>query len=183
MFASEKAKNPILLILLAIGFLYAFVALFSYMETRTTAKITIPKVEIFAPHTTFAEDTGRIHEIGQAAHTEDDLYVAATLHLKNNINFPLLIDTIQPLYTDSTGATLEGQTISHNDLPRLEETFPALTPMLPSTFPLEIKPNATADGAILLHFPGLTADKWKARKSTTITLNFLHQPPITIPIP
>ena len=43
--------------------------------------------------------------------------------------------------------------------------------------------GATTEGTILLHFPGLTEQTWKARKSAVLTLNFTHQPPQTVTIP
>jgi len=57
--------------------------------------------------------------------------------------------------------------------------------MLPNPLPLNdgIPAKLTVEGTVLLHLPGLTQQTWKEHKSTTLTVNFIHQAPQTIAIP
>jgi len=185
MFGSEEKTSPLKPVLILLAILLLGGATFWFMNTRQSAALSIPKTQLYAAHTTTAAAAGGGNIVGQAAEADDDLYVAVTLHLKNNLNLPLFIDNLTATYTDATDATLDTRALGHTDLTRTEEIFPALTPLMPNPFPLgdAIPTHATTEGTVLLHFPGLTEQTWKARKSAVLTLNFTHQPPQTVNLP
>jgi len=185
MFGSEEKTSPLKPVLILLALLTLGGAAFWFMSTRQSAALSVPKVQLYAAHTTTAAAAGGGHIVGQVAESGDDLYVAVTLHLKNNLSLPLFIDTVAATYTDATDATMDTRALGHIDLARTEDIFPALTPLTPNPFPLNlaIPAGATTEGTILLHFPGLTEQTWKARKSAVLTLNFTHQPPQTVTIP
>ena len=179
-------SSPVRSILIAAVVLAAIAIGVFYFGPHRTAEITIPKTQIYAAHTT-SKDTsaGEMHIVGQLAESENDLYVIATLHLKNNLPVPIYINNVTATYTTPQDTVIDARAPGASDLARIKEIFPALVPMLPNPIPLDdgIPAKSAVEGTVLLHFPGLTEQTWKERKSTTLTINFVHQSPQTITIP
>ncbi len=178
-------RSPLKAVLLALTVLIVVAAAVFYLNPRKTAELSVPKVQLYAAHTTFNAESGGVHVIGQGAHTEDDLYVVATVHIEDKLRLPIFIDTVTSTYTTSDNETLDTTAPNTADLARIEESFPALTPMMshPLDGQTQVGPGDTVEGTVLLHFPGLTEIDWKARKSATLTVNLAHQAPQTITIP
>ncbi len=180
-----QQSSPLKAILISVIVLAAIAAAVFYLNPRRTHEITVPKTQFYAAHTTSKDTTGEMHIVGQLAESEDDLYVVATLNIKNNLPIPIYLNNITATYTTPQDTVIDTRAPGASDLARLKEIFPALAPMLPNPLPLDdgIPAKSTAEGTILLHFPGLTEQTWKARKSATLTLNFIHQDPQTVTIP
>jgi len=180
-----QQSSPLKSILIAIIILAAVAAAVFYFTPRKTAELSVPKVQLYAAHTTTAAQRGSFNLVGSLGESENDLYVVATVNIKNNLPIPIYLDNITATYTTPQDTVLEARAPSATDLARLEEIFPALTPLM--TMPLSlsegIPAKSTVQGTVLLHFPGLTDQTWKERKSTTLTFNYIHQTPQTVPIP
>ena len=105
------------------------------LNPRKTAEITAQKIDIFAPHTVFNETPGGGNVIGTAAESEDDLYIVATLRIEDKLRLPIFLTGTSATLTNADGTTVEATVISPQDLPRLEETFPQITPLVSAPAP------------------------------------------------
>jgi len=184
-FGAEEKTSPIKSILIGAICVLIGGGAWWYMNTRTITTLSVPKVQLYAAHTVFKSDPGSVHIVGEGSHTEDDLYVAVTLSVQNNISIPIFINSIDATYTAPDDSILETKAPGHADLDRLEQIFPDLVPLMadPLAIDATIPPHATSQGTVLLHFAGLSAQTWKTRKSAVITINLAHQPAETITIP
>lgn len=164
----------------------AIAAAVFFLNPRKTAEVSITKAEAFAPHTEFKEaPAGQMHVLGTAPAAEDDLYIVATVRITDKLRLPLFLNGYTASLLNPDGTQLNGTAIAPRDLARLEETFPALTPM--AQHPLDDKtpvaPAETREGTIVFQFPGLTATAWSGRKSANLTINLAHQAPQTVDFP
>ncbi len=180
-----QQSSPLKGILIAVVILAAIAAGFFYLGPHRTADITIPKTQLYAAHTTSKSLPGAPHIVGELAESENDLYVIATLNIKNDLPIPIYLDNITATYTSPEDTVLDARAPNAADLSRLEEIFPALTALMQTPLSLNegIPAKSTVQGTVLLHFPGLTEQTWKEHKSTTLTLNYIHQSPQTVSIP
>jgi hypothetical protein len=168
------------------GIVMALVAVaLVFLTPRKTAELTILKVEPFAPHTEFKAAPGAMHVLGTAPAAEDDLYIVATVRITDKLRLPIFLNGYTAALINPDGTQLNATAIAPRDLARLEETFPALTPM--AQHPLDdktpIPPGETREGTIVLQFPGLSATAWSGRKSASLTIDLTHQGPQTIDFP
>jgi len=177
--------SPLKGILIAIAILAAIAAAVFYLNPRKTADLAVSNVQLYAAHTTTNSQQNGFRIVGQAAETDDDLYVIATVTLQNKLRLPIFIQSIDATYTTTENTFDTAKALSPTDVARLEQSFPALTPLMPNqlSFDPAIGPGSTAKGTALFHFSGLTEKSWKARKAATLTVNLAHQNPQTIPIP
>jgi len=160
------------------------------LNPRKTAEITVQKTEIFAPHTEFKQTESNSHLIGTAPETEDDVYVVATLKIEDKLRLPIFLTNTSASLTTQAGATIEATVISPVDLPRLEETFPQILPLVsppaaPSLqFEDAIAPGSSRVGTVVLLFPQVSAKDWKSKQSATLTVHLAHDAaPINVTLP
>ena len=177
--------SPLKSILTAIAILAAIAAAVFYLNPRKTANLTISNVQLYAAHTVTKGQQNGFRIVGQAPEIDNDLYVIATVNLQNKLLLPIFIQSIDATYTTTDNTFDTAKALTPSDIARLEQTFPALTPLISNTLSFDpaIDPGATTKGTILLHFSNLTEKSWKARKSATLTVNLAHQNPQTTPIP
>ena len=161
-----------------------------FLNPRKTAVITVQKTELFAPHTEFEQTPSSSHVIGTAAQTEDDVYLVATLKIEDKLRLPIALASTSATLTTQAGATVEATVISPIDLPRLEETFPQITPLVsaPAAAPLQfqdaIAPGGSRTGTVVLLFPQVTEKDWKAKQAAILTVQLAHDAaPISISLP
>ncbi len=126
-----------------------------------------------------------MHVIGAGPAAEDDLYVVATVRITDKLRLPIFMNGYTAALVNPDGTQLNATAIAPRDLARLEQTFPALTPMAQSALDDKdpVLPGETREGTIVLQFPGLTAAAWNARKSATLTVALTHQSPQTATFP
>jgi hypothetical protein len=181
--AEERSYLPAILIAAAVLIVIAIAVFF--LNPRKTADTSVTKVELYAPHTEFQATPGGSHIIGQGPSAEDDLYAVVTVSVTDDLRLPLFVDATSVTLTAPDGSQTEALGVPVSDYPRLEQTFPQLTPLLtnPFTYGQQIAPKQTAVGSVLVLFPNTTEAAWKARKSATVTLNLRNQSPLTAPIP
>ncbi len=160
------------------------------LNPRKTAEITVQRTQLFAPHTEFKEMPGIGHIIGAPAVSEDDVYDVVTLSIADKLRLPIFLASNSATMTTAAGSTVEATVISPSDLPRLEQTFPQILPLvsLPAAPPLQfqdaIAAGTTRVGTIVLLFPQTSEKDWRAKKSATLTVYLAHDAaPIPIALP
>ncbi len=188
--APPPDPNPIIPKLIIAGVVMIIIVVAVYMlNPRKTAVITVVKTDVFAPHTEFTQMPSGSQVIGVPAQSEDNVYVVATVSITDKLRLPIFLDSVSATMTSDAGS-LQATNVSPFDLPRLEQTFPQLTPLVspPAAPPLRfedaVSPGATRVGTIVFLFPRTTAAAWAAKKSATLTVYFAHDAaPIQVPIP
>jgi hypothetical protein len=160
------------------------------LNPRKTADISVQKAEVFAPHTEFQQAPSDSHLVGAAPESEDDVYIVATLRIQDKLRLPIFLSNTSATMTKDDDTTLEATVISPLDLPRLEQTFPQITPLVsaPAPPPLQfedaITPGTTRVGTIVLLFPQTSEKQWRAKKSAALTVHLAHDAaPINVPLP
>jgi hypothetical protein len=188
--APPPDHNPLIPKLVIAAVVMVLIAAAVYMlNPRKTAVIAVQKAEIFAPHTEFKQMPGSGRIIGAAAESEDNVYVVATVSITDKLRLPLFLDSVSATMTTDAGS-LQATNVSPLDLPRLEQIFPQITPLLsaPGVPPLRfqdvVSPGATRVGTVVFLFPQTSAKAWAAKKSATLTVNFAHDAaPINAALP
>jgi hypothetical protein len=183
--SSSYTRGPLAASLIAVFVVIAiFVAMF-LLNPRKTADLSVTKVDLFAPHTVFQAQRGEIHIVGEAPASEDDLYVVAHVKLTDKLRLPIYLSDWTATVTLADGRTLDATTVPATQLPRLEETFPALTPLVsqPLHYGDEVAPGATTEGSVVLLFPNTTQAAWQSKHSAVLTIELRDQNPQTAPLP
>jgi hypothetical protein len=188
--APPPDDNPLIPKLVIAGVVMILIGVAIYMlNPRKTAVITVQKTELFTPHTEFKPMPGNNQLIGAQAESEDNVYVVATVSITDKLRLPLFLDSVSASMTTDTGST-QATNVSPLDLPRLEQIFPQMTPLLsppvapPLRFEDAVSPGATRVGTVVFLFPHLSAKDWAAKKSATLTVNFAHDAaPINVVMP
>lgn len=174
------------LVMLAIG------AAVYFLNPRKTAELSVQKVNLFTPHTEFKEMPSASHIIGALPSSEDDVYVVATVSITDKLRLPIFLSGNSATLTTASGQTVEATMISALDLPRLEQTFPQILPLVspPAAPPIHfgdeeaLAPGATRVGTVVMLFPQTTAATWHSRKSATLNLELAHDAaPLTVTLP
>jgi hypothetical protein len=180
--APERNRTPAILI--SIAALAAMAAAIFYFSPRNASQIHVEKIDLFAPHTETKASQGSTHVLGTPSFTEDNLYVVVHASIENKLGMPLFLDSPEATLTTPAGV-IAATVVSPTDAARLEQSFPALTPL--ATNPIgsdsQIAPHAKLEGSIILLFPTLKQDDWQTKKSASLTLNFAHIGPQTITLP
>jgi hypothetical protein len=188
--APPPDDNPIIPKLVIAGIVMILIGVAVYMlNPRKTAVITVQKTELFAPHTEFKQMPGSGQTIGAQAESEDNVYVVATVSITDKLRLPIFLDSVSATMTTDTGST-QATNVAPLDLPRLEQIFPQITPLVssPAVPPLQfqdaVSPGATRVGIVVFLFPQISAKAWAAKKSATLTVNFAHDAaPINVALP
>ena len=167
--APERSRTPAILIALAV--LTAIGVGLNFFIPHKPVEIQLQKVDLYAPHTELLAAKGGMHVLGTLGESEDDLYVVATVALVNKVSVSQYLDVPNGEFTSADGV-MPATIISASDIPRLEQAFPAITPL--AVHPLhdgdEITPAATLHGTVVLLFPHLNEAAWRTRKSATLTI-------------
>jgi len=174
------------LIMLAIG------AAVYFLNPRKTAELSVQKIDLFSPHTVFKEMPSASHIIGALPSSEDDVYVIATVRIIDKLRLPIFLNGNSATLTTASGQTVEATMVSPTDLPRLEQTFPQILPLVsppaapPINFGAEeaVAPGATRIGTVVMLFPQTMAATWHSRKSATLTIELANDAaPLTVKLP
>jgi hypothetical protein len=153
-----------------------------------TAEATLVKTEFYAPPTQVATPDPVMYP-GSTPPPEDDLYVVTTVKITDKLRLPISPNASAATLITSDGNAVDGRFVAESDIPRLEQEFPALTPMLndPGATPIKtgetISPGQTRVGTIVLLFPQVTKAKWDAKKMATLTINFARQKSYDLNLP
>jgi len=180
-FAQSERRNLLAPVLIAFLVLGIAIALLLRFTPHSTAKLSILKTAVYPTHTVFKADSLLVGR----DRSQDDLYVATTLHMEDRLNLPLFIKDFTATLVTDTGETIETSAIQKQDMQNLYTTFPALRPLSSATPLLRdslIESGKTAKGMVLLHFP-VSEDTWNHRRSATLHIALYHQGRVSIVIP
>ncbi|GAC1417872.1 MAG: hypothetical protein NVSMB62_09080 [Acidobacteriaceae bacterium] len=116
--------------------------------------------------------------------TQDDLYVLLSVRVEDDLKLPIFIKDLTGTLTEPDGGQLTASAVQRRDLETLYATYPKLkaaagVPLLRET---EIRPGATAEGIVVLHF-ALPQSAWDGRSGATVTVDTYHQGPLTVDVP
>lgn len=162
----------------------AGIAIFLF-NPRKIADLSVVKEDLFAPHTQFESAGGAMHVLNQPASAEDDLYVVARIRITDHLRIPFYMGDWTGQLKLADGHTLDATTVPGRELPRLEQIFPALTPLVstPLNFDDQVAAGATHEGTVILLFPNITEDQWKSKQNATLTIDLRDQGPQTVALP
>lgn len=183
-------NNPVPKFLLAAAVMTVVGIAIFMLNPRKTAEISVQKVDIFAPHTVMNATAGVNKIIGEAASSEDDLYVVATIKVTDKLRLPISIDSYSATLTMAGGGTVDATVIAGNYLPRVGDTFPQFLPLVqppaarPIKFDDSIGPGETLVGTVVLLFPNASEKDWHAKKSAILHVSLAHNAaPLSIALP
>jgi hypothetical protein len=170
-------------VLIALVVIAAIVAAVFWLNAHKTAELTVTHEDLFAPHTVYKPVPGAGNLIGAPGAIEDDLYVVATLRMTDKLRIPLFLDGMGATMTDADAA-YEATVVPARDLARLEESFPEIAKLTPKPFSLDdLQPGETLEGQVVVLLPSVSPEQWKQKKSATLTVRLLHQPPEPVALP
>jgi hypothetical protein len=180
-----RSRTPIKSIVISVVSLVAAAVAVFYFNPRTTAELTVTRVQIFAAHTESKAIQGGAHVIGTAPNADDDLYVLLTVKITDKLRLPLFIKDETAVLTAPDHSILEASAIQIPEFDNLYTSFPALQKLAsaPLARDTQIPPGQSAEGMVLLHFPGAKEENWTNRQSATLTLELFHQSPQTVTVP
>lgn len=175
--ATRSDRSPVLPVVLALIIMAAVAVAIYLVIPHKVTDLSVSKVDLFAPHTQFgATQGGSVHVLGEAAQSEDDLYVIAHINITNKLHQPVIISGWSATAMFKDGSTQDSTYVAKSSLPRLEQIFPQVASLV--TDPIgdgdELDPGATKSGSIVLLFPNTTQDKWNSKGSAVLTVD-LHQ--------
>lgn len=173
--------------ILAILVLAAVAFAVMHYTPHSTADARVTRTDVYQSHVVFKSNSIVLN----SDQAQDDLYVLATLRLTDRLRLPLFLKDFQASFNPGSPAEtvqLSTSAIEKPDLANLFASFPALKKVAGAqgTGPLyretKIDPGQTAEGYIVLHFPG-TKDLWDKRQNATISIDLYHQAPLKVDIP
>jgi len=186
-FSQPARRNFLLPILLALAVLFAAIFAVLRLTPHTTAEVVVTHTSLFPSHVIFKSDSMVLH----SDQAQDDLYLLTTLRITNHLRLPLFLKDFNASLIpapDSGTLPITTNAVEKPDLVPLFSTFPALRKLAaaqgaqPLFRDTKIDPGQTAEGYIVLHFPGTEA-LWDNRGDATISIDLYHQPSLTVTIP
>lgn len=177
----QAERRPLLVpVVLALVLIAAAVAVARHFFPSTSIDIDHLRTELLPTHTVFSNDT----KVVAAAQSQDVLFIASTVRVRNSMQVPIFLDGASCTLTDQSGAILSVKAVEKSGLVNIETTFPALAPLMehPLTRDTTIDPGKAAEGTLLFSFP-FTQEQWKARRSAVIEMDVYHQHPVYLTIP
>jgi hypothetical protein len=181
--APPPERSPLPFVLIAAVVIGAVIAAIFWFNPHKTAELAVTHVDVFAPHTEFKSQKG-MGLVGALPQSEDDLYVVATVRMTDKLHAPLVLSSAKVVMMESSDKGTEGTVINAADVARLDEIFPAIGKLVTQPFTLDdLQPGQTREGQMVLMFPGMTADQWKAKSSAAITIEVWHRDAQTVAVP
>jgi len=179
-FSQSEQRSFLIPGLIALAVIGGGFGLLAWLTPHRVADIAITHVAAKQFHTVIPSGSMVVGE----EQAEDDLYVLATVRIKDDLKLPLALSDFTGTLTGPDGTQTTASAIQKNDLAGLYVTFPALKPLAsaPLLRETEIQPSQTAEGMVLLHFPAAQAT-WDQRKAATVTITFYNRGSITVDIP
>lgn len=184
-FAQPASRNLALPILIAVLVLGVGAALAYHFIPRSEASATITGVLVHPIKTTFKQEAQNngFKVMKQKEVSEFDLYIIPTVRIDDHLSIPLFLKDFTVTLTTPDGE-LHASAIEQSDLPTVYNAFPDIKPLMPTPLLREssVAPKQSAEGTLLLQFP-IPQSTWDTRQSATLTIDFYHQPSLTIPFP
>ncbi|MEO7029431.1 MAG: hypothetical protein ABI147_08500, partial [Acidobacteriaceae bacterium] len=155
-----RSKLPSVLIASGVLVLIA-VAVFHFNRDKKP-ELTVTRVQTYIARTELKAMKGSIHVIGTTPHVDNDLYVLLTVKLTDTTRQPLFIKDETSILTAPDHSILESSAVQKSDFAQIYAAFPALQALAstPLSRDTKVDPGQTAEGMVLLHFPGATEANW-----------------------
>ena len=183
-FSQPERRNFVVPAVVALAIIGS--ALFYIYRPHRAMDAQVTHVSVVPVHTVFSSrtDPNSPRVVGAKDATEDDLYVLATVRLHDDLKLPLFIKDLTGTLTTADGTEITTSAVEKGDLDAVYSAFPSVRESSgpPLLREITIQPGATAEGMVMLHYAA-NEEIWKQRKSASVTVEFYHQDPITIPIP
>jgi len=183
-FAQSERRNYTVPILISLAVLGVAAAIVYRAQAGRTVIATVTHTTAHPVQVLYRQPfSGAFKVVGPNKAGETDLYLISTVRIENRLTDPLFLKDFTVSFTAPDGER-HTSAIEKNDLEIVYTAFPEIKPLMAS--PLlresEIAPGATAEGTVLAQFP-IPESVWDHRQSAALTIDFYHQPPLTIPIP
>lgn len=185
-FAQPSRRSLAAPCLAAVLLLAAAGLVFNWLNPYRTVAATITRAAAVPVDVTFARQTftNGTHVVGQEASKEHDFYVVATVRVDNKLRIPIFLKDLSATFIPSSGGELHASAIEKQDRAQVLSAFPSLKPVAGDPLESEttIAPGHAAEGTVLLQLP-ISESDWTQRNAAALTLDFYHQPSITLTIP
>jgi len=180
-FSQPERRNFLVPALIVTVLVAVASALVYFLFPHRSVEAQVTHVTYLPLHTSLVSGS---RVVGHITTTQDDLYVLVTVRVQDKLTLPLFIKDLTGTVTTQDSTEITTTAVEKNDLASVYEALPSLQTMAapPLLREIEIAPGATAEGMVMLHY-SLTEAAWKQRKSASVTIDFYHQSPITVPIP
>lgn len=180
-FSQPERRSYLVPILVAVAALVLAIVVAVHYFPATTVNIAHVHADLLPTHTVYKSDSVIGHD-----NAEEVLYLAETLTIDNQLRQPIDLDVFTLTLTNAQGAQLTSRAVSRQDLASLEQTFPALVPLLahPLYPETSIEPGKQATGTLLFALP-VPQEMYDARQSAVVKVDLYHLNAIyqTIPKP
>lgn len=186
-FSQPERRNFLLPVIIALAVLAAVIFAVIHFTPHTTADVAVTRTAVYPSHVVFKSNSIVLN----SDQTQDDLYILVTLRITDHLRLPLFLKDFNASLIPSAetgGLPLTDSAVEKPDLANLFTAFPALKKLadaqgVPTLYrDTRIDPGQTAEGYILLHFPGPQA-LWDQRQDATVSIDLYHQPSLTVGIP
>lgn len=184
--SQAEHRNYLVPALVALALAVIAGAALYFFTPHRIAQVSVTRMSVVPIRTVFKGSQlvvgGDIKVMGEQA--QDDLYVLATVRIKDDLKLPIFIKDLTGTLTEPDGAQLTASAVQRRDLETLYSTYPQLKqvsapPLLRET---QIQPGGTAEGMVVLHFP-VPQKLWDQRSGATITVETYHQGPLSAAVP
>ncbi len=185
-FAQPERRNLAKPVLIAAVVLIAAFGLLYAVTPHKTAEIAVTRTVVYPVHLVYKAEKMQsgMRVVGRPDAAEDDLYVLATVRIEDKLGVPLFLKDLRATLTNPDGTVFETSAVEQPDLKAVYAAFPGVGDL--ATRPLlresSVAPKQIVDGMVLLQFP-VPQSVWNQRKSATVTIDFYHQPSMTVEIP
>jgi hypothetical protein len=179
-FSQEQPRSLLVPALLAVVFVVLAFFIARHFFAATTVNIAHLHTDILPTATVFKADT---IVVGPAA-TDHTLFVASTIRIENQRQYPISLDDFTITLTDIAGAQTTAKAIQKLDLPNTEVMFPNLKPLVGPLLlrDTNIDPGKSAQGTVVFSLP-VDAIAWNNRKSAEIQVDIYHGHSVYTTIP
>lgn len=178
---NNSGLNPIVAVLIAIVIVGGIIG--AYLWTTWTGPVhagQVVSVTVYPIHrelSTGAEMGG----ITGSPNTYDEVIVLANVKIRSTTKLPLFLNNMWGDLTLHNGATQRNLAVNNVEFRDVFAAYPKLKPAEghPMPWNVTLQPGQELDGQLIFHFP-VTAQQWDSRQSFEVSLQFLHQPDLTM---
>lgn len=181
----KKQRGMLVPILIALALLAAAGAWFAKVYLHPEITATAGPLQTFEYTAKYARGGGML--VGENQ-TDVVTYVIADIALKDNIEVPLFLKSIDGTLTMEDGTIMTANALEKADLPRLAAMFPDMQPKVDAVAPApllresSIAPGATGHGYVIFAY-NVPQAVWDKRKAADVSIAFYHQETVKVKLP
>lgn len=189
-FSQPERRSLAKPVLIAFAVLAVVFTAIYFLTPHSAPRLTVTRTVLYPAHIVFSASKAQsslangTRVVGQQDTAEDDLYVLTTVKIDNRLPVPMFIKDITATLNNADGTTFSTSAVEKQDLDAVYTSFPAVKALAspPLLRESSVPAGQTAEGMVMLQLP-IPQSTWDRRQSATLTLDFYHQPSITLPIP